>query len=81
MTGKCMRVADHLEHVLAAEVERRLARPIDQWEPAGGLQEISAEARARLPELRRNRHARTDVRNRLLQIAYLSAHPSRTSIS
>jgi hypothetical protein len=35
------------------EVERRLARPIDQWEPAGGLREITGEARARLAELRR----------------------------
>ena len=53
MTGKSLRVADHLEHVLAAEVERRLALPIDQWQPAGGLQEITAVARARLAELRR----------------------------
>jgi hypothetical protein len=53
MTGRSMRVADHLEHVLAAEVERRLALPIDRWEPAGGLQEITAEARARLAVLRR----------------------------
>jgi hypothetical protein len=53
MTGKSLRVADHLEHVLAAEVERRLALPIDQWEPAGGLREITGEARARLAELRR----------------------------
>jgi antitoxin ParD1/3/4 len=38
---------------LAAEVERRLALPIDRWEPAGELREITGEARARLAEMRR----------------------------
>ncbi len=39
--------------VLAAEVERRLALPVDQWEPVGELAEITGEARTRLAELRR----------------------------
>lgn len=39
--------------LLAAEVERRLALPIDQWEPVGALSEVTGEARARLAELRR----------------------------
>ena len=45
--------------LLAAEVERRLALPIDRWEPVGELSEVTGEARARLAELRRtqaNRH-------------------------
>jgi hypothetical protein len=39
--------------LLAAEVERRLALPIDQWEPVGELSDVTGEARARLAELRR----------------------------
>lgn len=39
--------------VLAAEVERRLALPVDLWEPVGELSEITGEARARLAALRR----------------------------
>jgi antitoxin ParD1/3/4 len=39
--------------VLAAEVERRLALPLDRWEPVGELSEVTGEARARLAELRR----------------------------
>ena len=39
--------------VLAAEVERRLALPIDRWEPVGELSDVTAEARARLAALRR----------------------------
>ena len=39
--------------VLAAEIERRLALPIDRWEPVGELAEVTGEARARLAELRR----------------------------
>ena len=39
--------------LLAAEVERRLALPSDQWEPVGELSEVTGEARARLAELRR----------------------------
>jgi antitoxin ParD1/3/4 len=38
---------------LAAEVERRLALPLDQWEPVGELREVTGEARARLTDLRR----------------------------
>lgn len=41
--------------LLAAEVERRLALPVDQWEPVGELSEVTGEARARLAELRRAR--------------------------
>jgi hypothetical protein len=43
--------------LLAAEVERRLALPPNQWEPVGELSEVTAEARARLAELRRTRSA------------------------
>jgi antitoxin ParD1/3/4 len=39
--------------LLAAEVERRLSLPIDQWEPVGELGQVTGEARARLAELRR----------------------------
>lgn len=39
--------------LLAAEVERRLALPIEQWEPVGELSEITSTARTRLAELRR----------------------------
>jgi antitoxin ParD1/3/4 len=42
--------------LLAAEVERRLALPIDQWEPVGELSDVTGEARTRLAELRR-KHA------------------------
>lgn len=38
--------------LLAAEVKRRLALPLDQWEPVGELSDITGEARARLAELR-----------------------------
>lgn len=39
--------------LLAAEVERRLALPLDQWEPVGELDQITRAARARLAALRR----------------------------
>ena len=39
--------------LLAAEVERRLALPLDRWEPVGAISEVTDEARARLAELRR----------------------------
>jgi hypothetical protein len=39
--------------LLAAEVERRLALPVDQWEPVGELSDVTGEARARLAGLRR----------------------------
>jgi hypothetical protein len=39
--------------LFAAEVERRLALPIDQWDPVGELSDVTGEARARLAELRR----------------------------
>lgn len=38
--------------LLAAEVERRLSLPINQWEPVGELSEVTGDARARLAELR-----------------------------
>jgi antitoxin ParD1/3/4 len=38
--------------VLAAEIERRLTLPLDQWEPVAELSEVTAEARARLAELK-----------------------------
>lgn len=41
--------------VLAAEIERRLALPLDEWEPVGELSEVTGEARARLEALRRAR--------------------------
>jgi Arc/MetJ-type ribon-helix-helix transcriptional regulator len=43
--------------VLAAEVERRLALPLDQWEPVGELFDVTGETRARLAELRRARES------------------------
>jgi Arc/MetJ-type ribon-helix-helix transcriptional regulator len=39
--------------LLAAEVERRLALPLDQWEPVGDAADVTGEARTRLAELRR----------------------------
>ena len=41
--------------LLAVALERRLALPVDQWEPVGELSEVTGEARARLAELPRNR--------------------------
>jgi antitoxin ParD1/3/4 len=37
----------------AAEIERRLALPLDRWEPVGELSEVTREARTRLHALRR----------------------------
>ena len=39
--------------LLAAEVERRLALPLDRWEPVGERSEVTARARAELARLRR----------------------------
>jgi hypothetical protein len=39
--------------LLAAEIERRLGLPVDQWEPVGVLSDVTGEARARLAALRR----------------------------
>lgn len=39
--------------LFAAEIERRLALPLDRWEPIGDLEEVTREARERLAELRR----------------------------
>jgi antitoxin ParD1/3/4 len=44
--------------LLAAEVERRLALPIDRWEPVGEFSEVTGEARVRLAELRRTQAGR-----------------------
>lgn len=41
--------------MFAAEIERRLALPLDRWEPVGELSEVTDDARARLEELRRSR--------------------------
>jgi Arc/MetJ-type ribon-helix-helix transcriptional regulator len=38
--------------LLSAEVERRLALPLDQWEPVGELSEVTTKARAELARLR-----------------------------
>jgi antitoxin ParD1/3/4 len=38
--------------LLSAEVERRLALPLDQWEPVGELSEVTAKAHAELARLR-----------------------------
>ena len=43
--------------LLAAEIERRLALPLDRWEPVGELSEVTGEARPRLAELRRKQAA------------------------
>jgi Arc/MetJ-type ribon-helix-helix transcriptional regulator len=37
--------------VLEAELERRLSRPLDQWEPVGNASDITASARAHLAAL------------------------------
>ena len=39
--------------LLAAEVERRLSLPLDQWEPVGELSDVTGEARDRLAALYR----------------------------
>ena len=39
--------------LFAAEVERRLALPLEHWEPVGELSEVTGEVRDRLAELRR----------------------------
>lgn len=49
--AKAAREAEAL--LLAAEVERRLALPVDQWEPVGELSDVTREARDRLAQLRR----------------------------
>ena len=41
--------------VLAAEVARRLALPIDRWDPVTEPSDLTAEARTRLAALRRAR--------------------------
>lgn len=41
--------------VFATEIARRLALPLDQWEPVGDLAEVTGEARTRLDALRRSR--------------------------
>lgn len=41
--------------ILEAELARRIALPADRWEPVGELSDVTAEARARLAELRRTR--------------------------
>lgn len=38
--------------LLSAEVARRLALPLDRWEPVGELSEVTAKARAELARLR-----------------------------
>ncbi len=38
--------------LLAAEIERRLALPLDRWEPTGEPSDITGEARSRLADLR-----------------------------
>jgi hypothetical protein len=43
--------------LFAAEVERRLALPPDQWSPLGELGEVTRGARARLAKLRRDESA------------------------
>jgi Arc/MetJ-type ribon-helix-helix transcriptional regulator len=44
--------------LLAAEVERRLALPIDRWELVGDLSKVTGEARACLAEFRRTPSSR-----------------------
>jgi len=39
--------------VFAAEIARRLALPLDQWEPVGDLAEVTGETRAHIADLRR----------------------------
>lgn len=39
--------------LLEAEVRRRLELPLDQWEPVGGLDDLFAQAYARIDELER----------------------------
>ena len=44
---------DRERALFEAAVQRRLALPLDQWEPVGALSEVTGEARARLATLRR----------------------------
>jgi len=37
--------------LFAAEVQRRLALPLDQWEPVGGIADFTAEARKHLAKI------------------------------
>jgi hypothetical protein len=56
VSGEMVRAKDARQAqatLLAAEVERRLALPIDQWEPVVDAAEVTGETRARLAELRR----------------------------
>ena len=46
-------VRDREEQLLAAEVQRRLALPPDQWEPVGALEDVTAGVRAHLAERQR----------------------------
>lgn len=41
------------QSVLAAELERRLSLPLDQWEPVGEASQVTAGARAHLAAISR----------------------------
>lgn len=50
---RAMAARDAQAALLAAEVERRLSLPLDQWEPVGELSDVTGEARDRLAALYR----------------------------
>ena len=61
VSGELVRAKAAREHeaaLLAAEIERRLALPLDRWEPVGDLAEVTRAARTRLAALRSAEHAR-----------------------
>ena len=56
-------VRDAQAALLSAEVERRLALPLDRWEPVGELSEVTGKARAELMRLRqKNQGQHRDAR-------------------
>ena len=48
--------------LLEAEVARRLALPLDRWEPVGELDDATRAARARVDALEKRRDAKDELR-------------------
>ena len=46
--------------LIEAEVQRRLALPLDRWEPIGNLDDLTAGAFTRIEEMERQQEDRTD---------------------
>lgn len=51
--AKASAARDRERAVLAAELERRLSLPLDQWEPVGEVSAVTAGARAHLAAMTR----------------------------